>query len=78
MHRVTQPLQTLAGGGNGVKQYFARTVARQGCILPKQWLEPLPWQLDNGVHLGLNHIVYLKVVTIKESTYLQALFLNKR
>ena len=34
------------------------------------------WQLDTKFHLGLNHLVSLKVLTIKESTILQALFLN--
>ena len=34
------------------------------------------WQLNNGVHLGLNHLVMLKLLSIKESTYLQALFLG--
>ena len=34
------------------------------------------WQLDTKFHLGLTHLVSLKVLTIKESTILQALFLN--
>ena len=34
------------------------------------------WQLDTKFHLGLNHLVSLKVLTIKESTILQTLFLN--
>ena len=36
------------------------------------------WQLDIGIHLGLNHLVSLNIINIKESTYLQALFLNKK
>ena len=35
------------------------------------------WQLDNGIHIGFNHLVSLNIISIKESTYLQALFLNK-
>ena len=35
------------------------------------------WQLDNGIHLGLSYLVSLKIINIKESTLLQALFLNK-
>ena len=43
-------------------------------------LEPVSlgaWQLSNGVHLALSHLVTAKILDIRETTVLHALFLHQ-
>jgi hypothetical protein len=35
------------------------------------------WQLSNGVHLALSHLVTVKILDIRETTVLHALFLHQ-
>ena len=35
------------------------------------------WQLSNGVHLALSHLVTAKILAIRETTVIHALFLRQ-